>query len=180
MRVSGLAMFGILGLFLGCLVLATNAQDNAEKELKNIEGVYVMVSGELKGDNLPEKTVKTATLSIEGDKHLVKVGDDTIIGTHMLAPTKKLKEIDSTDTEGPHIGLRMMGPKSPKRRPNGSAKSWTAMGKRGSFSGLMTPTLPLSGSISSLLEMTSSTATVATPPNSGNSFATIPSPRLIF
>ena len=102
-------MFGILGLFFGCLVIATHAQDDSEKELKNTEGVYVMVSGELKGDNLPEKTVKTATLTMEGDKHLVKVGDDTIIGTHKLAPAKKLKEIDSTDTEGPHKGKTTLG-----------------------------------------------------------------------
>lgn len=104
MRVSMLAVFGLL---CGGSLIAAEAKDDAE--LKSLKGDYVMVSGEAKGEKLPAKTVKTATLTIEGDKHTVKVGDDTIIGTHKLAPTKKPKEIEASDTEGPFKGKTTLG-----------------------------------------------------------------------
>jgi uncharacterized protein (TIGR03067 family) len=66
-----------------------------------------MASGEEKGKVLPEKTVKGALLTLTGDKHTVKVGDDTIIGTHKLDPTKSPKQIDTTDTEWPVKGKKL-------------------------------------------------------------------------
>jgi uncharacterized protein (TIGR03067 family) len=44
-----------------------------------------------------------------GDKHTVKVGEVTIIGTHKLNPSKKPKEIDASDTEGPFKGKTVLG-----------------------------------------------------------------------
>jgi uncharacterized protein (TIGR03067 family) len=86
------------------------AQDeSAKKELKKLEGTWVMVAGEEKGEALPEKTVKSAKLSITGDKHTVKVGEDTIIGTHKVDPTKSPKQIDTMDTEGPFKGKKTLG-----------------------------------------------------------------------
>jgi uncharacterized protein (TIGR03067 family) len=109
MRVSMMAVFGVCGLISGGCLIATAAQDGAEKELKNLEGVYVMVSGQANGEKLPETIVKSAMLTVKGNKHTVKVGDDTIIGTHKLAPTKTPKEIDSADTEGPLQGQTYLG-----------------------------------------------------------------------
>jgi uncharacterized protein (TIGR03067 family) len=109
MRLSMLTVFGVCGLTFGSLLINAEAQDDADKALKKLEGNYVMVSGEMNGENLPEAIVKTATLTIEGNKHTVKMGDDTIIGTHKLAPTKKPKEIDVTDTEGPFKGKTLLG-----------------------------------------------------------------------
>jgi uncharacterized protein (TIGR03067 family) len=109
MRIPMLAVFGVFGLIFGGWQIAAVAQDDAEKELKKAEGIYVMVAGEPKGEKLPEKIVKTGTLTIKGDKHTVKLGDDSIIGTHKLAPTKKPKEIDATDTEGSFKGKTYLG-----------------------------------------------------------------------
>jgi uncharacterized protein (TIGR03067 family) len=109
MRIPMVAVFGVFGLIFGGWQIAALAQDDAEKELKKAEGVYVMVAGEAKGEKLPEKIVKTGTLTIQGDKHTVKLGDDSIIGTHKLAPTKKPKEIDATDTEGSFKGKTYLG-----------------------------------------------------------------------
>ena len=109
MRVPMSAVFGVCGLIFGGWLIAAEAQDDAEKELKKLEGNYVLVSGEANGEKLPETIVKAATLTVEGNKHTVKIGDDTIIGTHKLAPTKKPKEIDSTDTEGPLTGKTYLG-----------------------------------------------------------------------
>ena len=109
MRVSILAGFGMLSLVFAGWLVAAQPGDDADKELKSLEGVYVMVSGVAKGEQLPEKVVKAASLTVEGNKHTVKVGDDTIIGTHKVAPTKTPKEMDCTDTEGPHKGKTYLG-----------------------------------------------------------------------
>ena len=72
-------------LAVGLALVANAAQDEAgTKELKKLDGVYSMVSGEFKGEKIREKVVLSAKLTIAGDKHTVKVGDDTIIGTHKL------------------------------------------------------------------------------------------------
>ena len=62
-----------------------------------------------KGEKLPEEVVKGGKLTFAGDKHTVKVGKDTIIGTQKLDPTKNPKEIDATDTEGPFKGKTTQG-----------------------------------------------------------------------
>jgi uncharacterized protein (TIGR03067 family) len=108
MRFSMLAVYGVCGLICGSWLVAAEAQDD-DKELKKLEGDYVMVSGQENGEKLSEKTVKAATLTVKGNKHTVKVGDNTIIGTHKLNPTKNPKEMDSTDTEGPLKGKSYLG-----------------------------------------------------------------------
>jgi len=91
-------------------VMPPNAKDDAAREeLKKLEGTYVMVSSEAKGDNLPETTIKNAKLTFEGNKHTVKVGENTFIGTQKVDTTKKPKEIDMTDTEGPFKGKTLLG-----------------------------------------------------------------------
>ena len=78
------------------------AADAPKDELKKLEGTWTMESGEQKGEKLSSQVVKNAKLTIVGDKHTVKVGKDTIIGTHKVNPAKKPAEIDATDTEGPY------------------------------------------------------------------------------
>jgi uncharacterized protein (TIGR03067 family) len=97
-------------LSVGLLIAANSSGGDAAKgELKKLEGTWGMVSGEAKGEKLPESTVKSAKLTIVGDKHTVKIGEDTIIGTHKLDPTKKPKSIDAMDTEGPFKGKTTFG-----------------------------------------------------------------------
>lgn len=74
-----------------------------------IQGVFTMLSGEVKGEKLSEQTVKTAKLVLEGNKHTVHVGDDVIVGTSRMDSGKNPKEIDSTDTEGPNKGQKYLG-----------------------------------------------------------------------
>jgi len=58
---------------------------------------------------VPAKTLEGATLTIEGNKHTVKVGKQTYKGTHKLDTTKSPKTIDITDTEGPFKGKTVKG-----------------------------------------------------------------------
>jgi uncharacterized protein (TIGR03067 family) len=92
------------------LLIAADANDDAaRKELKKMQGTWVMVSGEDGGERLPEGTVKNGRLTIAGDRHTVHVGEVTIVGTHKVDPGKEPKEIDTTDTEGPFKGKTTLG-----------------------------------------------------------------------
>lgn len=100
----------LLVLTVGFLIAAdANEEKAAKKELKRLEGTYVLVSGEDKGEKFPEKIIKDAALTIEGDKHTVKLGEVMIVGTHKVDPSKKPKEIDGMDTEGPNKGKTTLG-----------------------------------------------------------------------
>ncbi|MFM2096832.1 MAG: hypothetical protein RIS70_3956 [Planctomycetota bacterium] len=74
-----------------------------------IQGAFTLISGEVKGEKMPEEIVKNATNVIEGNKHTVHVGSDAIVGTHVMDSTKTPKEIDSTDTAGPFKGQKYLG-----------------------------------------------------------------------
>jgi len=90
---------------VGFLVAADAPQD----EQKKLEGTWSMISGEEKGEKVPEQTLKNAKLTFRGDKHTVMVGKETMIGTHKLDPAKKPAEIDVVDTEGQYKGKTLLG-----------------------------------------------------------------------
>jgi uncharacterized protein (TIGR03067 family) len=80
-----------------------------KRELKKFEGTWEMASGERDGKPEPAALVKKSSLIIQGDRHTVKLGDDTYVGTHVLDPTKSPKTIDVKDTEGPFKGKTLKG-----------------------------------------------------------------------
>src|SRR5438067_1780865 len=99
------ALFGVI---VG-LLSAADKEEAGKVDLKKMTGAWTMVSGEEEGKQLPKKTVKAARLTIKGDEHTVKVGEDTMKGTHKLDPTKKPKTIDVEDTEGPFKDKTLLG-----------------------------------------------------------------------
>jgi uncharacterized protein (TIGR03067 family) len=88
-----------LALALG-LVAADKPPDATE-----LDGTWVMVSGEQDGVKLPADAVKVSRLTIKGDRHTVKLGEDTLVGTHKLGKGT----IDATDKEGPFMGKSLKG-----------------------------------------------------------------------
>ena len=89
--------YALLVLAAGLLVAA----DAPSEDAKKLEGTWVLTAGDNDGKKLAEEVLKSGRLTIDGDKHTVKVGDTTYKGTHKLDPTKKPKTMDITDTEGP-------------------------------------------------------------------------------
>jgi uncharacterized protein (TIGR03067 family) len=79
----------------------------AKKELKKLEGTWVLVSGEKNGKELPEEILKNSKLVIAGNKHIVNIGDERFVGTHELDPSEKPKTIDAVD--GPDKIKKMFG-----------------------------------------------------------------------
>lgn len=97
-------------LAVGFFVAATSFGGDAGKgELKKLEGVWTMVSGEAMGKELPADIIKSAKLIIKGDKHDVTVGEVHLVGTHKVDGTMKPKSIDSMDTEGPWKDGKALG-----------------------------------------------------------------------
>ena len=73
-------------------------------------GDDTLLSGEMNGNKLSEQTVKAASLTIDGEKHITQIGDDTITGTLRLDPTKNPKAIDVAHSAGvEHKGKTGMG-----------------------------------------------------------------------
>jgi uncharacterized protein (TIGR03067 family) len=94
-----------LALVVGLLIAADAPKGDAQK----LDGTWRMVRGSVDGKGLAGEVVRSARLKIEGDKHTVRVGDDTMVGTHRLEPKEKPKTIDVTDTEGPFKGQTLHG-----------------------------------------------------------------------
>jgi len=94
----------LLLLSVGLLIAADAKDDDAaNKELKDLSGTYVMVSGESKAEKLPQERTKEAKMTIEGEKYTAGFGGDTVMGTLKVDPTKTPKQIDATDSEGKTI-----------------------------------------------------------------------------
>ena len=93
----------LLALVVGLLIAADATDDDAKKELKNLSGTYVMVSGESRAEKLSEERIKEAKMTIEGEKYAATFGGDTVMGTLKVDPTKTPKEIEATDSEGKTI-----------------------------------------------------------------------------
>ena len=86
-----------------------NYQVWKRSDLDAIVGDFIMLSGEVKGEQLSVEIVKNAQVTNEGSKHTVKVGDETLVGIHRMDSSKSPKEIESTDTEGPLKGQKYLG-----------------------------------------------------------------------
>ena len=100
----------LLALGVGLLIAAdAPKEDDARQELKKFEGTWRLLSGEDDGKKLSGEALKSARLTVEGDRHTVRVGEATYKGTHKLDPTKRPKAIDIHDTEGPFKGQTVLG-----------------------------------------------------------------------
>jgi uncharacterized protein (TIGR03067 family) len=83
------------------------ADDKAdvEKELKKFQGAWTFESVEAGGTKLPADPFKGMTVTIEGGKYFVKMGDMVVeAATLKIDPSKAPKTLDSMVTDGPNKG----------------------------------------------------------------------------
>jgi uncharacterized protein (TIGR03067 family) len=93
-------------LFAVVVLIAADAGDDAaKKDLEKFQGNWQLISAERDGKKTPDEDAKKITLTIQGNKFVLRK-DGVIIseGTMTLDPTKKPKEIDETITTGPNKG----------------------------------------------------------------------------
>lgn len=84
--------------------------DPGKEDLKGLEGEWVMVSGEQRGEKTPPDIVNSAILKIKDDDlaHTI-VGVITLKGPFTIDPAKTPKSIDVTDFDGPSNGKKLLG-----------------------------------------------------------------------
>ena len=91
---------------------AARADDKAdvEKDLKKFQGTWTFESVEVGGKEQPAADFKGMTVTFEGNKFIVKKGDEVIqVGKQKLDPSKSPKASDVTVVEGPNKGAVMLG-----------------------------------------------------------------------
>ena len=95
----------LIALLVIVLIAADATDDAAKKDLAKFQGNWQLISAERDGKKTPDEDAKKITLTIQGDKFVLR--KDAVIlseGTMTLDPTKKPKEIDETITTGPNKG----------------------------------------------------------------------------
>ena len=81
-----------------------------EKELKKFQGTWTFESVEAGGKKLPADQFKGITVTFEGDKYVVKRGDEVVeAATQKLDPSKSPKTLDAKVTDGPNKGAVILG-----------------------------------------------------------------------
>ena len=111
MRIAVVTLFYTLGLLAsgGPGVWADDKAD-VEKELKKFQGSWSFESVEAGGKKLPADMLKGMTVTFEGDKYSVKMGDKVVeAATLKLDPSKSPKTLDAKVTDGPNKGAVILG-----------------------------------------------------------------------
>src|SRR5688572_16398114 len=88
------------------------ADDKADvaKELKKFQGTWTFESLEAGGKKLAADVFKEMTVTFEGDKYSVKMGDMVVEAvTLKLNPSKSPKTLDAKVTDGPNKGNLILG-----------------------------------------------------------------------
>jgi uncharacterized protein (TIGR03067 family) len=95
-------------LCIAMLFVASALAQDAATDQKALQGTWTPTSGEVAGKKFPEALLKMMSLTINGDKYVVKAGEVTDQGTVKIDVSKKLKAMDIVGTEGPTKGKKML------------------------------------------------------------------------
>lgn len=108
-RMTALGMFGLF-LAVGVLIAAA-AREDAKKDLDKMQGTWLLVSGERDGTKFTDEEIKQTRLIIRGETFSIpksSVGTSQE-GTFTIDPSKKPKQMDSTQGGGPDKGKTWLG-----------------------------------------------------------------------
>jgi len=87
------------------LLLATGgrSKDAAKEDQEKLQGTWVMAELEVNGQPVPAEKIQGTTLTVKGDKYIVKVKDKQHETTFKLDPSQKPKAIDMYFPDGPEL-----------------------------------------------------------------------------
>jgi uncharacterized protein (TIGR03067 family) len=88
-----------------CVVLMAYAADQSD-DAKNIQGTWLPVKAELRGEPMKEEMLKAITLKLDGGKYEV-MAENLDKGTYAIDAAAKPKTIDVTGVEGPNAGRKL-------------------------------------------------------------------------
>jgi len=87
------------------VVMTAFAGDKSD-DAKNIQGTWVPIRAELRGEPMNNDALKSFTLTLDGDKYVVEA-ESVDKGTYTINPAAKPKTIDITGVEGPNAGKKI-------------------------------------------------------------------------
>jgi len=93
--------YAVLSLMLA---LGADAEDALQKDLKQLQGTWTVVSMEMDGKFLSEERRKKTKVTVEGEKFIFDTGDDSHEGLYKLDPNKDPKELNIVVTRGDEKG----------------------------------------------------------------------------
>ncbi len=99
-RVALTMAAGLLLASFGPRSDAGDKDDAVKKDMKLLQGTWLMESFEINGKPLPAEKVKSIKVTIKGDRYSVDLGEKSFELTFKIDPTKKPKAIDLTVTMG--------------------------------------------------------------------------------
>jgi uncharacterized protein (TIGR03067 family) len=95
-------------LFFSLLGALALARGDAGTDIKDLEGTWLPLSGEIAGKKYPDEVLKTIKLVLKDDKYTVTVGDLIDEGTCKIDPSKSPKALDIKGTKGPNEGKTIL------------------------------------------------------------------------
>lgn len=99
----------LLILSISLLVAADGTDDPVKKEQDRFQGKWALHSAKRDGKPMADEEVKKITLTIEGDRYVLRKESAVISeGTFVVDPAKTPKEIDELATAGPSKGKRFL------------------------------------------------------------------------
>lgn len=92
------------------LVDVQNAQESAKKDLAILEGEWLMLSGQIDGEKMPEELLKEMLrVAKDGETTVTMSGKVFLKAKYTIDPTKRPKTIDYAFSEGPTKGKKSLG-----------------------------------------------------------------------
>jgi uncharacterized protein (TIGR03067 family) len=103
---------GLMFVVIGTLLPANDGKDESiKKDRKKYVGTWQVVSLEVNGNKVKEEDTKKITVINEADGKWTIESEGKVVarGTSVIDPTKKLKTVDLTITEGNDKGKTALG-----------------------------------------------------------------------
>jgi len=103
----------VTSLALVALLLPGRAENKGQtaesKELERFSGTWQAISIVTDGKEAPREEVQRVKLFVNGPEYALRMGDESIEGTHKLDPTSTPKVIDAVRKSGPDKGKKLQG-----------------------------------------------------------------------
>ena len=94
-------------LLLVCLILL--AGDRSPDAPTRFTGTWLLIRGEFDGLALPKTVLEHSSLTIDADRHILRIGEDVFDGRHRFDPTQQPKGCDITIETGSLKGQQRFG-----------------------------------------------------------------------
>ena len=89
----------LLAPLIALLLTQADAAEQAKKDLQKLQGAWTMSGLEVNGQDVNLEKLQGTTLTVKGDKYVVKVKDQTLTCVIRLDPGKDLRTIDMIFSE---------------------------------------------------------------------------------